>query len=511
MALTYKNFTKMNIDLAPLGWEKRSEYTLYFCTPRGAKVLGWAGVDGIHYCTIRGFGDMVFAVNPMDIGDYVHPIARSFEDVLRLLLSCVDMAVLEQCYAWDEDGEQYKAFLIDCPATAEQQAVLDLIREKTGLAPMEDAFAYVKQLQAGFDLSSIPYTEDYYDVDMNPTAPQEPPKWEVYFDGNFWGHAPRQKPGTEIPLGTQFDWADHHWVIPAAYACSKGLVVDYCMRIEPWLIEAFMDKWDLTVENEGNKQFTQEERMRMELDNPMHLDFYGILHLNGKEVRPGHSCGCMWNPCLPSQYVADCEGKWVAQHYGLDMNFGWMFWRSSYPWPTKRKPEVKSLSVTMEQEMMRIPGPHFQVEKPGDTFCFPYLEKGTEYTLTVQEYEKQVLKMGGMPDYLEYPTHHHVMSYTVTPPLPEGVLTIQDCDEGDRPRSKKIASRDGSPAAMHDACAIGIIGGADGPTAIICGNAAAKLHAACSSLHFETVEKVQWRMVFHEKKYEDLIEILLQI
>lgn len=45
---------------------------------------------------------MVFVVNPMDFGDCVHPIARNFEDLLRLLLSCADMAALEQCYAWDE-------------------------------------------------------------------------------------------------------------------------------------------------------------------------------------------------------------------------------------------------------------------------------------------------------------------------------------------------------------------------------------------------------------------------
>ncbi len=340
-------------------------------------------------------------------------------------------------------------------------------------------------------------------MDMNPAAPAEMPAWEVCFDGNFWGHAPGQKPGREIPLYTQLEWADHHWVIPAAYACSKGLVVDYCMRIEPQRIEAFMEKWELTVENEDSRELTNEERMRMELENPMHLDFYGVLRLNGKELRPGHSCGCMWNPCLPAQYVADCEGKWIAQHYGLDLNFGWMLWRFSYPWPTKRKPEIKDLALTMVQQEQRVPGPHFQVEKPGDTFRFTYPEQGTEYTLTVQEYEEQTLKMGGMPDHLEYPTHHHVMSYTVTPPLPEGVLIIQDCAEGDRPRPKKVASSDGSPVAMHDACAIGIIGGADGPTAIICGSAAGKLHAACSSLRFEPVEKVQWRMVFQETPFAD--------
>ena len=166
MALAYQAFLKKGIDLAPLGLETNGAFISYFCTPKGAKVLGWAGVDGIHYCTIRGFGDMIFAVSPMNVGDYVHPIARNFEDLLRLLLSCTDMAALEQCYAWDE--EQYKAFLMDCPATPKQQAVLDAIRSKTSLEPMEDAFHYVKQLQAEFDLSAIPYTEDYYDEDMNP-------------------------------------------------------------------------------------------------------------------------------------------------------------------------------------------------------------------------------------------------------------------------------------------------------------------------------------------------------
>ena len=75
------------------------------------------------------------------------------------------MDALEQCYAWDE--EQFKAFLIDCPATEEQQSVLDVLRTEFRLVPLEDAFAYVKKLQAEFDLSQIPYTEEYYDPDMN--------------------------------------------------------------------------------------------------------------------------------------------------------------------------------------------------------------------------------------------------------------------------------------------------------------------------------------------------------
>ncbi len=48
---------------------------------KGAEVIGWAGVDGIHCCFVKGFGEMVFAVNPSNLpGDHVHPLARSFED-----------------------------------------------------------------------------------------------------------------------------------------------------------------------------------------------------------------------------------------------------------------------------------------------------------------------------------------------------------------------------------------------------------------------------------------------
>lgn len=153
----YQKFQKLPIDFSVIGLEQRCDDVTYFCTPADARIIGWAGVDGIHYCTVPEFGQMIFAVSPMNYGDHVHPIARSFEDLLRLLLHCGDMAALEQCYAWDE--EQFKAFLIDCPITREQQAALDAIGKEFGLAPMEDAFAYVKQLQAEFDLSKIPYTD----------------------------------------------------------------------------------------------------------------------------------------------------------------------------------------------------------------------------------------------------------------------------------------------------------------------------------------------------------------
>ncbi len=491
--LTYSEFLTKQIDLSPLGWEHRTENITYFCTPKGAEILGWAGVDGIHYCRIPDFGELIFAVSPMNLGQYVHPIARNFTDLLRLLLSCVDMAALEQCFAWEE--EQYNAFLLDCPATPEQQALLDTIRDTFGLTPMENAFGYVKQLQREFDLSQIPYTEEYYET-VDDTPPQAPAEWKVWFEGGFWGRSgDGSRPGKEIPIQTHFDWAGRRWLVPAVYACSRGLVVDVCMRVEPWLIEAFMEKWNLYDGEAARGRLPRAEEMELERENPLSFDFHAQIWLNGRQLQMTRGCGLTYNPCLPPQYKISEEAMQAVEHYGLDPRFGWMIRRSSYPWATKRKPTFKALSLTMCQEKISIPGPRFQVSQPGDTFSFRYPQNGPEYTLTVQEYEAQVLKMAPLREDLEIPTHHHVMTYTLTPELPQGTLTILDGSQGDSPRQRA--------GHFGGAASIGIIGGADGPTAILFGPATGHLHAACSSLHFEPVENVEWQMVFQEKQFED--------
>ena len=61
----YEAFLRAGISLAPLGLEAGDRHSGYFCTPLGAEVIGWEGVDGIHCCFVEGFGEMVFAVNPM--------------------------------------------------------------------------------------------------------------------------------------------------------------------------------------------------------------------------------------------------------------------------------------------------------------------------------------------------------------------------------------------------------------------------------------------------------------
>ncbi|MDD6800779.1 MAG: hypothetical protein PUE85_10255 [Firmicutes bacterium] len=508
----YQKFLRLGISLDSIGIETRSDETPYFCTPKGASIIGWAGTDGIHYCFIRGFGETVFAVSPMNIApDYVRPLAETFSDFLRLLLACGDAAVLDQAWMWDK--AQFETFLKENPATVEQKKTLSEIAEKMKLTAIELPFEYIKSLQSSFDYSKIRYTEEYYDIDMNPASKPASQEWKVYFEGNFRGHNGKDHAGKEIPIGKQFDWAGHHWLIPAAYSCSKGLVADFCMRVEPEEIRAFMEKWNQSPENGSRESLTQEQQMEMELDNPMYFSFKPQLEFNGRNMKTYHGCSVNFNPLIPEESSNEPEAKWVIEHYGLDTSYGWHIFRNAFKWESKLRPEIKTLSLKMEQQPKHIPGPHFITHAPGDSFSFIHPVSNTEYTLTVHKLEHQTIPKNSFgSDRWFYPTHFTAMSYTLSPETSEHI-TVSDCDDGDKPIENAETNDLFTPEVSKGADFIGIVGGADGPTVIAFGGSLqSNLHAACSALHFEPVRHdIEWRINFREKLYEELEVNLLEM
>ncbi|MGM9626081.1 MAG: hypothetical protein ACI3XM_10305 [Eubacteriales bacterium] len=512
----YQKFLRYGISLAPVGIETREPKVLYFCTPKGASLIGYAGVDGIHYCFIRGFGEMVFAVSPMNTApDFVHPLAKDFSDFLRLLLACGNAAAPEQAWMWNK--EQFEAFLKENPADGEQRKTLCEIAEKMNLTAMEQPWEYIRSLQSSFDYSKIRYMEDYRDPDMNPAAEPDIPEWKVFFEGGFFGHRGKSRAGKELPIGIQFDWADRHWLIPAVYACGKGLVMDICMRTDADAIRAFTEKRNLTQENDASDAFTREQQIEMEAENPLSLRFTPHAVLNGQTLRTAHGCAVTYNPCLPNGMIREPEAEWAAEHYGLDTSYGWVIYRNSFPWASGHRPKIKTLSLTMEPEPIPVPGPHFTVKAPGDSFCFIHPVSRIPYTLTVQEYRQQTLPKNSFgaekPSRYFYPTHNIVMLYTLSPE-PSEPITVSDCADGDKPLAITPADDDAfAPAAENSAACIGIIGGADGPTAVMAGgNTPGGLHAVCSALHFEPVrDDIVWRITFEENRYRDVSVILTEI
>lgn len=168
----YEQYQKLDLDTGRIGLEKNPARGGYFCTPIGAKVIGWEGAGGIHYCFVKGFGEMVFAVNPESADLNVYPLAENFTGFLRMILFAGHTAALEQIILWDEG--QFRAYLAapENRPGPEQRAVLDAMAETLGLSPMENAFAEVKRVQAAFDYSRLRFQLEYYDCKgIDPPGP----------------------------------------------------------------------------------------------------------------------------------------------------------------------------------------------------------------------------------------------------------------------------------------------------------------------------------------------------
>ena len=493
-----KQYLNSDLDLSILGLNRCPEEGGYFCTPLGAKVIGWAGVDGIHYCTIEGQGETIFAVSPMNFGDYIHPIAESFDVLLRMLLSCHSMDAMEQCYAWVED--QFTAFLIDYPVNAEIQEKQNQIREIFRLEPLEDVFGYIKQFQDNYDMSSIRYPEEYYEtLGIDPPAFDEE-EWKVTFEGGFWSN--EGTPGKEIRVEKAFAWGDEKWYIPSVYLCDEGIVIDYCKEAECDAVKAFIEKWDLL--NEHKNQYSKEQREHIVQEQPLNANVRVSAIINSQLLREKNGYGISWVPSalLPSA-DRDNDVMKLMDHYELDTDIGWSINWCCIPWGDEKPTDIHSMELCFEPSETKISGLRFVAEHEGDSFKFVHPLTGIEHLLTVQEIESKELSQTHFQDEtMEYPRLFKAMTYMVEPDIDRNHMVVLDCADGDSARPKKNISWEKGTVS---ASSIGVIGRASGPVGVILGNAVPRtLHAACSAVRFDPVDSVEWRIVFREKLKEDV-------
>ena len=504
---TYKAYKNGEIDLSAFGLDRCGNDYTYFCTPVGADVFAAPGVDGIHYCMIEGFGEMVFAVSPMNCPcEYVHPVARNFDDFLALLMMCDGNAAIEQCWQWTQ--EQFDAFMDEQGYCPEAKQATTHLMELTGLEPMEQAYKYIRSLQKSFNYKSIPFSEEYYE-----TVPAEDPEeqeeilceqpatpWAVYYNANFWGNNHEGEPCEEISIEKRFFWAGREWYLPSVYICDKGMVTDILFRVDAAEVQAFMDKWGVTEENEHT--FSREQRRLMELENPLSFNFNSELNINGKCLRTNRGCGIVYVPFRDE--IDRLEWQSVLDYYNLDIKSCWVIQRSCYPWIDGQPTEIVTMEVIMKHQPMFVPGETFETSAAGEDHNFQNPTTGTTHTLTVQEFEakEMELKFPGIEDW-EYPSNHIEMTFTLEPELPQTEFSITDSQQSDKPRAipNQICGRKSSGTE-----AIGIIGGADGPTAIIVGRPKSKrqLHAAVSRFCFEPFDTVRWQLSFREKQIEEM-------
>ncbi len=496
----YQKFRKLNINHAMIGMEQQESQPTYFCTPIGSKIIGWAGVDGIHYCTIRGFGEMIFVISPMNLPeDYVHPIARNFEELLGLLLSCGSMDAIEHVHKWDKT--QFEEYVKENQTSHEQTAILNVIKERLDIKPMNDPFSYIKNLQADFDYTKIKYPPEYYDINMNPEAEEQVTEWKVTYDGGFWRNKGRG--GKELSVRKIFFWGNERWYIPAIYLCSKGIVVDFCTDTDPESLKAYIDKWELL--NKSCKHYSKEHEQQMHSEHPLNVEFDPKIILNGKELRSDHGYSLSWIPksCLNGEYQVELETKHVLEHYDLDLSRGWSIHRYCFLWATKRVPNIQSLKLTMKRSPIIVPGVHIVSPSVGNTVTITHPITAIEHSLTIHEYEQHKIEQNYLRnENMEYPTHYSVLTYTLSPDIPGRDHMLRDYNDGDRPRIKNPRQEQ---LTTVSAASIGVIGGADGPTMIALSRGdSVRLHAACSSLYFEPNLNIEWYISFNVKKMDDI-------
>ena len=281
--LTDRQFLKAQIDREPLGLIMDGPFEAYFCTPKGARIFARSGVDGIHFCFVRGFGETVFAVSPMNGRENcVHPVAKSFRDFLRLLLALHDAAAIEQAWQWN--AAQLEEFEQKHPSSDEQLAALDKLVFTFHLRPMAEPWKYIHTVQSGFDYGKLRFSEEFYDDDT-PDMTDEP--WQVTFEGNFWGA--HGKPGKELQLGAAFSWAGDEWLVPAAYVCKEGMVLDIIKHVPVEKLFSFREKWELCPENDGS-DWEEDKCIRARAENPFEGRFSAELTVNGQTLQWKRGC-----------------------------------------------------------------------------------------------------------------------------------------------------------------------------------------------------------------------------
>ena len=463
----YDRFLRSGIDLAPLG-VARGDNDPYFCTPRGASIIGWEGVDGVHYCFVRGYGETVFAVNPSNAApDFVCAVARDFDDFLRLLLATGGAAIIEQCRHWPR--EAFHDTIAGARFEGDVLAAQETIRQKLGLTPMPEPWDYIHELQDGFDYGKIKYT----DPDCIPDTEPIREEWAVRF-------GPHSKPGRELRLDARFHWAGREWLVPSVYVCAQGLVLDMCMRIEPGDVRAFYGEWGAE-----ERDFSPVEQRRIEAENPFGFDFSAKAALNGKRLPMKQSGRVGW---VPGHDDDPGFARGFVEHYGLDASYGWSFSRHHFAWATRRAPErMDSLTLTLDDIPAGVPGEPFTVSAAGDTLALTNPETGTEHTLTVLEYTPEMQETDD--EDFEYPAHRVSMRFTLEP---DCGIELMDTEAGDPPRPKHASTGGVSRSYVY---------------MLRPGPGGSK--TAISSARFEPAEHVSWLPVFKIKRYEPITVTLI--
>lgn len=312
-------------------------------------------------------------------------------------------------------------------------------------------------------------------------------KHKVFYQGSLYGHFGHDRAGKEIEINKIFLWGGESWLVPSVYVCGKGLVADILKSVSVEDFRAFAEKFGLD-EADDPENFSPQRLAKAEAENPLGGGIYVTAKINGRESSMEFSSSDCWNPLSPDGGGSEP----LLEKYGLDKSFCWQITRVSIPWHGRRPKKISSLSLLLRADRLRVSEVHFKAERPGDRTEFTNPATGKTHILTVTDIERQSLAQ--FPHIgKDEPKFFTLLRVGISPEISKDALLITDCAEGDRTHKGALPG---------NTSAIGIIGGADGPTVIISEYESG--HTACSSMHFEPEYEPDWCMTFYDKPREDI-------
>lgn len=283
--------------------------------------------------------------------------------------------------------------------------------------------------------------------------------------------------GIAIPTGWRFFYAGQNYEIPAVYLFKKGFVADIIGRIDTNAMRAFYDRYE-----QRGERLTPYERAQAMLEHPYQPLNSMKLWFNGEEVSGSwRADDALYMPWQAHQLPLAEE---ALEAYPLDKDACFSVTRLHSPYPKEQngviaaarrmwtRPALKSLRISISPSEQMLPLEHsFTVDlesKETPELILMHPITGTAHTLRVmdaewQDFSAQFQKMHRMLKRRKHMRHMageapgHILRirYTLAPPLPKGErLQLQDAMPMQRQSGHSGAS------------AIGVIGGADGPTAV---------------------------------------------
>lgn len=323
---------------------------------------------------------------------------------------------------------------------------------------------------------------------------------DVYHDNNIWGKGSPETKLTALPVNHSFLWGEQEILIPAVYVGKAGAALDVCAKIPIEDMAAFLKKWDYARRMSLK---TPEEFEQIDADNPGSREFAVEICLDGTPLVRHMSSSLRWYPenviqmgNVPASEDSFENSKTAEEWmdaYACDRECCWYFERLCYDWDGEPILSPQKISLAFQANLISITAGHFSsgVSCDSKTVKTAHPITGQEYTLTLhgcEQIRNSFAEIGAKG--VVYPEYCQILSYSIAPEIDSSLFCIRDCAEGDRPR---MGDAQGQP------------GRSDGPTAVFMAgkNAAPDKRMAASSLHFEPVSEVQWRMVFQIKPKND--------